>query len=84
MVIEIDDEIVDVIVQNALVKDYIHLTDDLKKHSKNNDHLHEDDARAFEETAGAILALSKWYFVHGEFDAAVKLARKKKWATDMI
>jgi hypothetical protein len=78
MMIEIDDDMVDVIIQNALVKDYVYLTDGLKLHSKNKDHLHEDDARAFEETAGAILALSKWYFVQGEFDKQVKAARKKK------
>jgi hypothetical protein len=74
---EIDDDMVDAIVQNSLVKDYIYLTADLKKHSKNKDHLHEDDARAFEETAGAILVLSKWYFARDEFDKAVKAARKK-------
>lgn len=78
MVIEIDDDMVDVIIQNALVKDYIYLTDDLKAHSKNKDYLHEDDALAYEETAGAILALSKWYFTQGAFDKAVKAARKKK------
>jgi hypothetical protein len=78
MVIEIDDDMVDMIIKNALVKDYVYLTNDLKAHSKNNDYLHEDDARAYEETAGAILALSKWYFVHNEFDKAVKAARKKK------
>jgi len=78
MVIEIDDDVADAIIQNALVKDYIYLTEDLKRHSKNKDYLHEDDAVAFEETAGAILALSKWYFVNGEFDKQVKAARKKK------
>jgi hypothetical protein len=78
MIVEIDDDMVDVILQGALVKDYVYLTDDLKKHSKNNDHLHEDDAAAYEEVAGAILTLSKWYFVNGEFDKAVKQARKKK------
>lgn len=78
MMIEIDDDFLDTIIQGALVKDYIHLTDDLKAHSKNNDYLHEDDARAYEETASAILELSKWYFSHGEFDKQVKAARKKK------
>jgi hypothetical protein len=78
MIIEIDDDMVDTIIQAALVKDYVMLTNDLKKHSKNNDYLHEDDARAFEETAGAILTLSKWYFIQGEFDIAVKATRKKK------
>ena len=77
MIIEIDDDMVDAIVKGSLVKDYIYLTADLKKHSKNNDYLHEDDARAFEETAGAILTLSKWYFTRDEFDKAVKAARKK-------
>jgi hypothetical protein len=78
MVIEIDDDMVDTIIQGALVKDYVWLTDDLKLHSKNNDYLHEDDARAYEETAGAILTLSKWYFVAGEFDKQVKAMRKKQ------
>jgi hypothetical protein len=77
MIMEIDDDMVDAIVKGSLVKDYIYLTADLKKHSKNNDYLHEDDARAFEETAGAILTLSKWYFVRDEFDKAVKAAKKK-------
>lgn len=78
MIIEIDDDMVDTVIQAALVKDYVWLTDDLKKHSKNNDHLDEDDARAYEEVAGAILTLSKWYFINGEFEKAVKQARKKK------
>ena len=78
MVIEIDDDMVDVIVQGALVKDYVFLTADLKKHSKDKNYLHEDDVIAFEETASAILALSKWYFAHSEFDKQVKTARKKK------
>lgn len=78
MMIEIDDDFLDTIIQGALVKDYIYLTNDLKRYSKNNDHLHEDDAIAFEETAGAILALSKWYFVRGEFEKQVKAARKNK------
>lgn len=78
MVIEIDDDMVDSIVQHALVKDYIYLTDDLKKHSKNNDYLHEDDARAYEEVAGAIQTLGNWYFVRGEFEKIVIMARKKK------
>ena len=78
MVIEIDDDMVDTIIQSALVKDYVYLTNDLKVHSKNNDYLHEDDARAYEETAGAILTLSKWYFAQGEFDKQVKAMRKKK------
>ena len=77
MIMEIDDDMVDAIVKGALVKDYIYLTADLKRHSKNKDYLHEDDARAFEETAGAILTLSKWYFVRDEFDKAVKATRKK-------
>ena len=78
MMIEIDDDFLDIIIQSALVKDYVHLTNDLKLHSKNNDHLQWDDAWAYEEAAGAILALSNWYFVNGEFDKQVKAARKKK------
>ncbi len=74
MMIEIDDDFVDVIIQNALVKDYIYLTDDLK----DPDSLHEDDAAAYAETVKGIEILAKWYFVHGEFDKAVKKARKVK------
>ena len=78
MNIEIDDDFVDTIVQGALVKDYINLTADLKVFRKNPDHLHEDDAWAYAETVQAIESLSKWYFVRGEFEKAVKQARKKK------
>jgi hypothetical protein len=78
MILEIDDDMVDTIIQAALVKDYVSLTNDLKKHSKNNDHLHEDDAQAYVEVAGAILVLSKWYFINGEFEKHVKAMRKKK------
>lgn len=77
MMIEIDDDFLDTIIQSALVKDYLYLTNDLKIYSKNSNYLHEDDAKAFEETAGAILTLSKWYFVHGEFEKQVKTAKKK-------
>jgi hypothetical protein len=76
--IEIDDDFVDVIIQNSLVKDFIYLTDDLKVFKKNPNHLHEDDAEAYAETVKGIEILAKWYFVHGEFDKAVKKARKTK------
>lgn len=78
MKIEIDDDFVDTIIQHALVKDYIYLTDDLKVHKKNPDFLHEDDAAAYEEVVKGIEILSRWYFVHGEFEKEVKKARKKK------
>ena len=78
MKIEIDDDFVDVIIQQALVKDYVHLTEDLKVYKKNPNHLHEDDAWAYAETVIAIENLAKWYFVHGEFEKAVKKARKNK------
>jgi len=78
MMIEIDDDFVDVIIQNSLVKDFIYLTDDLKVFKKNPNHLHEDDAEAYAETVKGIEILAKWYFVHGEFDKAVKKARKTK------
>jgi hypothetical protein len=76
--IEIDDDFVDTIIQAALVKDYVHLTDDLKVYRKNSNHLHEDDAWAYAETVQAIESLAKWYFVQGEFEKAVKKARKAK------
>lgn len=78
MIIEIDDDMVDTVMQSALVKDYIYLTNDLKIYKKNPNHLHEDDAEAFAEVIKGIEILSQWYFVHGEFEKAVKLARKKK------
>jgi len=78
MKIEIDDDFVDVIIQEALVRDYLHLTADLKAYKKDNNHLHEDDAWAYAETVQAIESLAKWYFVQGEFDKAVKKARKAK------
>jgi hypothetical protein len=78
MIIEIDDDTVDTIIQGALVKDYVYLTADLKKYKKNSDYLHEDDAAAYAEVVKGIEILARWYFVHGEFENAVKLARKKK------
>ncbi len=78
MIIEIDDDMVDTIIQGALVKDYIYLTNDLKVHKKNPNHLHEDDAKAYAEVVKGIEILARWYFVNGEFEKAVKLARKKK------
>jgi lipopolysaccharide biosynthesis regulator YciM len=74
MIIEIDDDFTDTIVQQALVQDYVSLTEDLKR----ADEMHEDDVEAFKETVAAIQALSKWYFVHNEFEKAVKKARKAK------
>jgi len=74
MILEIDDDFTDTIVQQALVQDYVSLTEDLKR----ADEMHEDDVEAFKETVVAIQALSKWYFVHGEFEKAVKKARKAK------
>lgn len=78
MIIEVDDDCVDMIIQSSLVKDYVYLTDDLKIHKKNPDHLHEDDAAAYEETVKGIEILAKWYFVHGEFEKAVKKLRKTR------
>ena len=74
MKIEIDDDTLDTIIQNALVEDYVNLTRDLK----NNKSMHEDDVEAYKETVAGIEILAKWYFVHGEFEKAVKKARKAK------
>ena len=74
MNIEIDDDFLDTIIQGALVQDYVSLTASLK----NADEMHEDDVEAYKETAKSIEVLSKWYFVHGEFEKAVKKARKAK------
>lgn len=72
MIIEIDDDFTDTIVQQALLNDYLNLTRDLKTSEK----MHEDDVVAYTETIKAIEVLAKWYFVHGEFEKAVKLATK--------
>jgi len=74
MKIEIDDDTMDTIIQSALVEDYVNLTNDLK----NNKSMHEDDVEAYKETVAGIEILAKWYFVHGEFEKAVKKARKAK------
>ena len=74
MKIEIDDDTMDTIIQSALVEDYVNLTNDLK----NNKSMHEDDVEAYKETVAGIEILAKWYFVHGEFEKAVKKARKVK------
>ena len=78
MMIEIDDDFLDGIIQNAIVKDYVSLMDDIQLHNKKGDHLHEDDFEAFQEVAAALETLGGWYFVGGEFKKAVKAARKKK------
>ena len=74
MNVEINDDFAETIVQQALLNDYISLTGDLKNPKK----LHPDDVAAFKETVAALEVLAKWYFVHGEFDKAVKKARKQK------
>ena len=74
MKIEIDDDTLDTIIQNALVEDYVNLTRDLK----NNKSMHEEDVAAYKETVAGIEILGRWYFAWGEFDKAVKAARKKK------
>jgi hypothetical protein len=78
MIIEIDDDMVDTIIQGALVKDYVLLTADLKAYKKNPNHLHEDDAAAYAEVVKGIEILARWYFCNGEFEKSVKLAKKKK------
>lgn len=77
MVIEIDDDMVDTIIQGALVKDYIYLTQQLKVNKKNPNHLHEEDAEAFTEVVKGIDILAKWYFINGAFEEAVKAAKKR-------
>lgn len=74
MIIEVNDDFADTIVQQALLDDYVSLTEDLKHPEK----MHEDDVEAYKETVQALEVLAKWYFVHGEFEKAVKKARKTK------
>jgi hypothetical protein len=74
MIIEINDDMADTIVQQALLNDYVSLTEDLKHPEK----MHEDDVAAYIETVKAIGVLAGWYFVRDEFEKAVKKARKAK------
>jgi hypothetical protein len=76
MIIEIDDDCVDGIVQGAILKDYIYLTNDLKLEKKLPGHLHPDDYKAYKEVVCALEVLGGWYFI--DFKSAVKAARKKK------
>lgn len=78
MIIEVDDDCVDMLIQKALVKDYVHLTEEIKREKKNPGQVHEDDIAAYKETIVGLEILGRWYFAWGEFDKAVKLARKKK------
>ena len=78
MIIEIDDDMVDSIIQKALVQNYVYLMEDIKIHNKTGAHLHEDDFEAYVEVAAAVEVLGNWYFVNGEFQKAVKAERKKK------
>jgi len=78
MIIEINEDCVDSIIQNALVQNYVHLMNDIKIHNKQGNHLHEDDFQAYVEVAAAVEILGNWYFPFGEFQKAVKAARKKK------
>lgn len=73
MMLQIDDDFVDEIVQGAIIKDYVYLTNDLK----NKKALHPEDALAYEEVSKALKVLGNWYFCAGEFDKEVKKARKR-------
>jgi len=77
MIIEIDDDCVDGIIQNALLRDYVYLMNDITIHNKQGNHLHEDDFQTYQEVAAALKVLGNWYFAYGEFDKAVKKAKKK-------
>ena len=74
MKIEIDDDFMDTIIQGALVEDYVNLTKELK----NNKAMHEEDVEAYKETIKGLEILGRWYFPWGEFDKAVKKARRAK------
>ena len=74
MKIEIDDDCLDGIVQGVIVENYVGLKDTLK----NDKTLHPEDREAYEAVVQALKVLGGWYFVHGEFDKAVKAARRKK------
>jgi hypothetical protein len=74
MIVEISDDVAEEIVSQALLQDYLMLTEDLAQPEK----MHEDDVEAFTETIKHIEGLCLWYFAPGEFDKLVKKARKKK------
>jgi hypothetical protein len=76
MKIELDCDTIDDIMRNALVHDYIWLTDDIKKATKYPEYAHEEDLEAWVQVAGAIEVLGAWYCINFKDD--VKKARKKK------
>jgi hypothetical protein len=78
MKIEIDDDCIDSIMQSAILNDYISLTKDIKVAKKNPNAFHEDDVAAFKSVVAALEVLGGWYFCQGEFEKAVKLAKKQK------
>lgn len=73
MKIEIDDDCLDGIVQGVIVENYVSMTNTLK-----NNKMHPEDKDAFENVIWALEILGNWYFLAGEFQKAVKKARKKK------
>lgn len=74
MKIEIDDDCLDGIIQGVIVENYVSLTSSLK-HDKG---IHPEDRKAYEAVVDALKVLGGWYFVVGDFDKAVKAARRKK------
>jgi hypothetical protein len=77
MIIEIDPEMADKVVQVELVDTYVWLMKDIKDHNKGKRTIHEDDFEIYQKAAAAIEVLGDWFFAHGEFKNAVKVARKK-------
>lgn len=78
MMIEIDDDCLDGIIQGVIVENYVNLTGTLKAAKKQPSMLHPDDKVAYENVVAALEVLGSWYFPFGEFDKAVKKARKAK------
>jgi hypothetical protein len=74
MILEINDDFTDMLVQQVLLNDYVDLSNNLKKPKD----MHEDDVIMYTETVKALKVLGNWYFAHGEFEKAVKKARKAK------
>jgi hypothetical protein len=74
MKVEIDDDCVDKIVQEAIIWNYVNLTDEIK----NSKGVHPEDLENYKRVSEALKVLGDWFFVVGEFDKQVKKARKKK------
>ena len=74
MIVEIDDDCVDKIVSQEIMKSYIWLTADLKYAKKNPNAYHEDDVASWETLIPALEEVGR-YFTY-DWDGQLKKMKK--------